>query len=59
MLQELKGEFVGEQKGKVAQSFDRKLTEDEKRALEKVIRERLREKQRMEELNKKRDEEVV
>lgn len=37
VLQELKGDFTVDQKAKVAQSFDRKLTEDEKKALDKVI----------------------
>ena len=36
VLEELKGEVVNE-RAKVAQSFDRKLTEDEKMALNKVI----------------------
>ena len=53
VLEELKGEVVNE-KAKVAQSFDRKLTEDEKMALNKVIEERIKEKQRINELNKQR-----
>jgi hypothetical protein len=49
----LKGELLNE-KAKVAQSFDRKLTEDEKMALNKVIEEKIKEKQRINELNKQR-----
>lgn len=56
MLLELKGHSI-EEKIKVLQSFDHKLSKDEKEALEDIIEEAVKAQQRREEIKMQRKEE--